>query len=101
MGRKLLAVAVAIATATAALTPAAAQAAQPPAIHYGGSVEGDLGTLEIYMTAEAGIASIRARLFSHFTGEEVASTTDFVLHVGTERDGLWRTPQPLQLPEMG
>lgn len=101
MGRKLLAVAVAVTTAAAAFIPAgAAQAAQPPSVPYAGSTQGDLGTLEIYVWAEAGVTSIRAQLFRQDTGERVATVTDFVLHEGTETAGLWRTPQPLQLGEM-
>ncbi len=102
MQRKMLAVALAVATAAAGtLIPAGAHAAQPPSIVHAGSVNGDLGTLEVFATAQAGIASIQARIVHPDTGEQVASTTDFVLHSGTVQDGSWRTPQPLQIAELG
>jgi hypothetical protein len=76
-------------------TPAVAASA--PVVNWASSVEDDLGVLEVSATAEAGVASLRAHVINEGTGQEVAVVDDFVLASGTVQDGVWRTPEPLQL----
>jgi hypothetical protein len=76
-------------------TPAIAASA--PVVNWASSVEDDLGTLEVSASAEAGVASLRAHVINEGTGQEVAVVDDFVLTSGTVQNGVWRTPEPLQL----
>ena len=87
--------------AALAATPVAAQAATPPVVNWAHSVEGDLGVLEVAAEAEAGVSSLRAHIRKYGVEPDVAVVEDFVLVSGTVQDGVWRTPEPLQLAELG
>lgn len=99
MRRSALAVAV-LALAALPVTTTA-HAAAGPNIRWAHSATGDLGTLEISATADAGIASLRAYVVSYATGQDVAVVDEFVLHSGTAADGVWHTPAPLRLDQLG
>lgn len=81
--------------------PAVAHAASPPEVNWARSVSDDLGTLQVSATAEAGVTALRAHIVSYATGTDVAVVEDFVLTSGTTQDGIWRTPEPVQLEELG
>ncbi|MCC8244668.1 hypothetical protein [Saccharothrix luteola] len=99
MRRSALAVAV-LALAALPVTTTA-HAAAGPSVRWAHSATGDLGTLEVSASADAGIASLRAYVVSYATGQDVAVVDEFVLHSGTAVDGVWRTPAPLQLDQLG
>lgn len=99
MRRSALAVAV-LALAALPVTTTA-HAAAGPSVRWASSATGDLGTLEISATADAGIASLRAYVVSYATGQDVAVVDEFALHSGTATDGVWRTPAPLRLDQLG
>jgi len=82
-------------------TPVAAQAATPPVVNWAHSVEGDLGTLEVAAEAEAGVTSLRAHIRKYGVEPDIAVVEEFVLVSGTVQDGVWRTPEPVQLTELG
>ncbi|SDZ01313.1 hypothetical protein SAMN05216215_104269 [Saccharopolyspora shandongensis] len=98
--RKSTAMAVLTALALTGL-PAVANAAAEPAVDWANSVTGDLGTLQVAARADAGIDSLRAYIVSYATGQDVAVIDDLTLHSGTTTNGVWRTPQPLQLDQLG
>ena len=100
MRRSALAVAV-LALAALPVTTTTGHAAAGPDVRWAHSATGDLGTLEVSATADAGIASLRAYVVSYATGQDVAVVDEFVLHSGTTTDGLWRTPAPLRLDQFG
>lgn len=81
----------------------AAQAADQPEVTYAGSVSDDLGILQINARSGADIRDITAHLVSYTSQTEVAKigTEDFRLFSGTRQDGVWRTKEPLKLPEFG
>lgn len=83
------------------MAPAAAAAVGGPTVHWASSVSGDLGTLQVSASADAGIGQLRAFIVSYATGADVAVVTDFALHSGDVRQGIWRTPAPLQLADLG
>jgi hypothetical protein len=76
-------------------TPAVAASA--PVVNWAHSVSDDLGTLEVSAKADAGVASLVAHIINEGTQQEVALVDDFVLTSGTVQNGVWRTPEPLQL----
>lgn len=82
-------------------TPVVATAVSVPVVAWARSVEDDLGTLEVSVAAEAGVVDLQAHVISSATGEEVALVDDFLLHSGTAQNGVWRTPGPVQLSELG
>lgn len=94
-------VAVVAVLAALATTPAVAHAAAPPVVNWAHSVEGDLGTLEVAAAAEAGVTALRAHIRSYGVEEDVAVVEDFVLVSGTAQDGVWRTPAPVRLDQLG
>ncbi|SCD95198.1 hypothetical protein GA0115249_111463 [Streptomyces sp. PpalLS-921] len=81
----------------------AAQASDQLEVRYAGSVSDDLGTLQISARSRADVKSITAHLISYTTQAEVAEvgSKDFRLFSGTPQDGVWRTKEPLKLPEFG
>jgi len=79
--------------------PTVAHADTGPAVEWANSVSEDLGTLQVGAHADAGIASLRAYIVSYATGQDVAVVDDLALYSGTANEGVWRTPQPLKLPE--
>jgi hypothetical protein len=87
------------ALATLVAAPAVAQAASPPVVNWAHSVEDDLGTLEVAAEAEAGVTSLRAHIRKYGVEPDIAVVEDFELVSGTVQDGVWRTPEPVQLAE--
>lgn len=87
--------------AGAALAAPAAHAATVPTISRAGSVVGDWGTLQIEASSDTDIVQLTARLTSYATGQEVATIDDFELVAGSAQDGTWRTPEPVQLEDLG
>lgn len=80
----------------------AAHASDLPVIQQARSdFDGDLGTLLVTVSAPLGVASLHAELTSFATGEEVATTDDFVLRSGTPEAGVWATAQPFLLDQLG
>lgn len=79
--------------------PSVAQAATAPVVNWAGSKDGDLGTLRISASAEAGVTGLTADL--HLAdGETTATVSEFQLVEGTVQDGVWETPAPVQLTEL-
>ncbi|MFI6878312.1 hypothetical protein ACIBL6_33250 [Streptomyces sp. NPDC050400] len=72
-------------------------------VRYAGSVSDDLGILQISARSGADVKKITAHLISYTTQTEVAEvrSKDFRLFSGTRQDGVWRTREPLKLPEFG
>lgn len=72
-------------------------------VRYAGSVSDDLGILQISARSGADVKNITAHLISYTTQTEVAEvrSNDFRLFSGTPQDGVWRTREPLKLPEFG
>lgn len=82
--------------------PASAHAAELPVVEWARSdFDGDVGTLLVAVTAPGGVESVAARLTTIATGEEVASSDEFVLRSGTVTDGVWATAEPFLLDELG
>lgn len=99
MRRSIAAAAVAVVALTA--LPSTAGAATTPVVDWAQSVSEDLGTLAVSARADAGIASLRAYVVSYSTGQDVAVVDDFTLFSGTTAHGVWRTPEPIRLDQLG
>ncbi|GAB1508068.1 hypothetical protein [Actinophytocola sp. KF-1] len=96
---RLVVAAAGVLAALAATPPLTASAATPPVVNWAHSVEDDLGTLEVAARAEAGVTALRAHIRKYGVDQDIAVVDDFVLVSGTVQDGVWRTPQPVQLAE--
>jgi hypothetical protein len=97
-----LAVAVGAGLIAVGLPATAAHASDLPEIHSARSdFDGDLGTLLVTVSAPLGVASLHARLTTFTSGEEVATTDDFVLRSGTTTSGIWASAQPFLLDQLG
>jgi hypothetical protein len=101
MGRITRAVVTVAVAAVVAAVPSVAYAATLPIVNWAGSVPDDLGRVQVSITAEAGVASIKAHIVSYVTQQEVAVVDTFALASGTAQDGIWATPDRLQLAELG
>ena len=83
-------------------TPAAAFAADPSiVVNWANSVDDDLGVLQVSVTSAQEITRLKAHVLSSDTGEELASTEDFVLDSGTAANGVWRTKDTFKLDHLG
>lgn len=85
-------------------TPAAnAVESQAPDVRWADSVSDDLGTLEVGISSDSAITAIKAHIVSAATQQEVAVVEydAFGLASGTPDNGVWRTKQPLDLPDLG
>jgi hypothetical protein len=94
----------ALAAATFVLIGApSAHASSALRVDYASSVDGDLGTLQVAAESGSAITAVEAHVISPTTHQEVAvvQPDDFELYDGTAADGVWRTKQPLDLPDPG
>jgi hypothetical protein len=83
-------------------TPGSAFAADPSiVVNWANSVDDDLGVLQVSVTSAQAVTHLKAHVLSSDTGEEVASTEDFVLNSGTAEDGVWRTKDTFKLEHLG
>jgi hypothetical protein len=82
-------------------TPHTAYAADTPVVNWAGSVDDDLGVLQVSVTSAQEVTHLKAHVLSPDTGEEVASTEDFVLDSGTAEDGVWKTKDTFKLDHLG
>ncbi|WP_405810938.1 hypothetical protein OG524_17260 [Streptomyces sp. NBC_01520] len=80
-----------------------AHASDQLTVSYAGSVNDDLGTLQVSARSGSDITELTAHVFSPVTQQEVAvlEPDDFALDSGTAQDGIWRSKAPLQLAELG
>ncbi|NYE41679.1 hypothetical protein [Streptomyces fulvorobeus] len=80
-----------------------AQASDQLTVSYAGSVNDDLGTLQVSARSGSDIVELTAHVFSPVTQQEVAvlEPDDFALDSGTAQEGIWRSKAPLQLAEFG
>ena len=84
--------------------PATASAATAPVLRDAASAPGDNGTLTVSATSDSAITKITAHLFRVGAPEgspEAATVSDFTLGSGTTADGVWHTPEPLRLADLG
>lgn len=102
MRKFVSAVAIAVGVAAGGLAPTAAQAASAaPAVLWASSVEEELGRIQVGVSADAGVASIKIHVISPATEQEVAVVDSFHLVNGTEQNGWWQADDAVILPELG
>ncbi len=101
MKLRVLIVALASAFALIGAVPAVATAAAPPTVNWAISSQDDLGIVQIYASAEAGIEGLTAHIRSTATGEEVATVTSFSLSSGTRQEGVFTADSRVQLDKFG
>jgi len=86
---------VAAIAATGIGTPAAAADATGPTIQWAGSIEDDLGRIQVSAASDVGVASLTAHVVVPGTGAEVAVVTSFHLSSGTAEAGIWQSDEVL------
>ncbi|SNT59496.1 hypothetical protein SAMN05216252_1565 [Actinacidiphila glaucinigra] len=81
----------------------AAHASDQLQVRYVGSVNDDLGTLQVVAESGSDITAVSAHIVSYGTGKEVARVKpkDFALSSGDRKSGVWRTKEPLHLDQLG
>lgn len=103
--RKLRAVVAALGLTVGLVVTAApaAHASDQLQVRYAGSVNDDLGTLQVVAESGSDITAVSAHIVSYTTGHEVARVKpkDFTLSSGDRKSGVWRTKKPLQLDQFG
>lgn len=80
--------------------PAAYADTAGPAIHWAGSIETDLGRIQVSASSDVGVTSLAAHVIVPSTGAEVGVMTAFHLTSGTAESGIWESDEIL-LPDLG
>jgi hypothetical protein len=81
-------------------TPAMAAEATGPAIQWAGSIDDDLGRIQVSASSDAGVTGLTAHIVRQDTKAEVAVTTSFHLSSGTAEAGVWQSDEVV-LPDLG
>jgi hypothetical protein len=81
-------------------SPAMAAENDGPSIAWAGSIEEDLGRIQVKAASEAGITGLVAHIVPPGGGNEVAAVSSFHLDSGTAQDGVWHSDEVI-LPELG
>lgn len=99
--RKLIpALLIAASAAVGVATPAMAAEETGPAIHWAGSIEENLGHIQVSASSTAGVTGITAHIIEPSTGTEVGVMASFHLASGTDKAGVWHS-DGVDLPDLG
>lgn len=77
-----------------------AAAADGPTVAFAGSVDGDVGRIQVNATSAAAVTALTAHIVTPDTGTEVGATSAFHLVSGTADRGIWQSDEVL-LPALG